>query len=96
MNYFCNVVPRKTYRRWEGTSKSSAFSVKSVTNLFSWNNGGIRGVFLLFKKMFKRDQYVFEFQFACSSWVIILFSFIYLLRGIVVLREGSVYSVIDY
>ena len=41
--------------------KSSAFSLKSVTKLFSWNNGGIRGIFLLFKKRFNRDQYVLEF-----------------------------------
>ena len=29
--------------------KCSAFSKKLVTNLFSWNNGGIKGIFLLFK-----------------------------------------------
>ena len=37
--------------------KSSAFSKKFVTNSFSWNNGGIRGTFLLFKKIFNRNQY---------------------------------------
>ena len=34
-----------------------AFFLKSVTNLFSWNKGGIIGVFLLFKNIFKIDQY---------------------------------------
>ena len=38
--------------------KSLAFSLKPVTNLFSWNNGRIRGTFLLFKKRFNRDQFV--------------------------------------
>ena len=41
--------------------KSLAFSLKPVTNLFSWNNGRIRGTFLLFKKRFNRDQFVLEF-----------------------------------
>ena len=40
--------------------KSSAFSLKFVINLFSWNRGGIQGIFLLFRKVFKMDQYVFE------------------------------------
>ena len=40
--------------------KSSAFSLKFVINLFSWNRGVIPGIFLLFRKVFKMDQYVFE------------------------------------
>ena len=39
---------------------SSAFSLKSVINLFSWKIGGIRGNFLPVGKLFKIDQYVFE------------------------------------
>ena len=41
--------------------KRSPFSLKSVTNLFSWNNDGIRDISLLLKKRFNRDQYVLEF-----------------------------------
>ena len=88
--WFSNVVLRKTYRRCDDVKgddvslllffiqehffaksalKSSAFSLKSVINLFSWNNSGIRGFFIVYKM---------------------------LLRGIIVLGEGSVYSVIDY
>ena len=36
--------------------RSSAFSLKSVIKEFSWNNGGISGAFLLFKKAFNKDQ----------------------------------------
>ena len=36
--------------------KSSAFSLKSVIKQFSWNNGGIRGIFLMFKTTFNKDQ----------------------------------------
>ena len=36
--------------------KSSVFSLKSVIKQFSWNNGGISGNFLLFKKIFNKDQ----------------------------------------
>ena len=39
--------------------KSSAFSLKLVINLESWNNGGIHGIFLSFRHLFKIDQYVF-------------------------------------
>ena len=35
--------------------KGSDFSLKFVTKLSSWINGGIRGVFLLFKEQFNRD-----------------------------------------
>ena len=38
---------------------NSAFSLKSVTNLFSWKRGGMQGIFLLFKNVFNIDQYVF-------------------------------------
>ena len=40
--------------------KSSAFSLKFVMNLFSWNRGGIQESFLWFRKAFKMDQYVYE------------------------------------
>ena len=39
--------------------KSSAFSLKSETNLLLWNNGGITGVLRLFKKKFNWNQYIF-------------------------------------
>ena len=47
--------------------KSSAFSLKFVINLFSWNRGGIQGIFLLFRKVFKMDQYVFELVAGLAS-----------------------------
>ena len=34
---------------------NSAFSLKLVTNLFSWKNGGIKGIFLLLWKAFSTD-----------------------------------------
>ena len=34
----------------------SAFSLKLVMNLSSCNNGGIQGIFLLFKNVFNIDQ----------------------------------------
>ena len=37
---------------------NSAFSLKLVTNLFSWKIGGIQGIFLLLWKDFSTDQYV--------------------------------------
>ena len=37
--------------------KSSGFSLKSVTNLLLWNNGGITGILQLFRKNFNRPQY---------------------------------------
>ena len=40
--------------------KSSAFSLKSVKNFSSWNNDGIRGIFLLFKKWLNRHQHALE------------------------------------
>ena len=40
--------------------KSLAFSLKFVINLFSWNRGGMQGIFLLFRKVLKMDQYVFK------------------------------------
>ena len=36
--------------------KSSAFSLKSVIKGLLWNNGGISGIFLLFRKIFNKDQ----------------------------------------
>ena len=40
--------------------KGSAFSLKFVISLFLWSRGGIQGFFLLFRKVFKMDQYAFE------------------------------------
>ena len=37
--------------------KSSAFPLKSVTNLLLWNNGVITGILRLFRKIFNRAQY---------------------------------------
>ena len=39
---------------------NSAFSLKSVINLFWWKTDGIQGTFLPVKKHFKIDQQVFE------------------------------------
>ena len=38
---------------------NSVFSLKSVMNLFLWKRGGMQGIFLLFKNVFKIDQYVY-------------------------------------
>ena len=35
---------------------NSAFFLKSVTYLLCWSNGGIQGIFLLFKNVFNNDQ----------------------------------------
>ena len=37
--------------------KRSAFSLKSVTNLLLWNNGGITGILRLFRKNFNRAEH---------------------------------------
>ena len=37
--------------------KSSAFSLKFDINLFSWNRGGVQGIFLLFRKAFKINHF---------------------------------------
>ena len=50
-------------------SSLKSFSLKSVTNLFSWNNGEIRGISALFKKRFNRDQYVSEFLWMLVSLI---------------------------
>ena len=41
-------------------SKLLAFYLKSLSNLFSINIGGIKGIFLLLQNVFKMDQYVLE------------------------------------
>ena len=41
-------------------SKLLAFNLKSLSNLFSINIGGIKGIFLLLQNVFKMDQYVLE------------------------------------
>ena len=35
------------------------FSLQSVTNLFSWNKGGIHGIFLSLGNLSKTEQYLF-------------------------------------
>ena len=42
--------------KWE--LKISAFSLKPVINLLSWEIGRITGIFLLFKNVFNMKQYV--------------------------------------
>ena len=37
-------------------SKSSVFSLKSITNLLSWNTGVMFGIFLSFENVFNIDQ----------------------------------------
>ena len=50
--------------------KSSAFCLKSVTNLLFWNNGGITGVLRLFRKIFNRAQYALvRFWIVFNFWV---------------------------
>ena len=44
--------------------KSSAFALKSVINLLSWNKGGIHGTFLSFRHLFKIDR-----CFCTGRWV---------------------------
>ena len=39
--------------------KSSAYSIKSMTNLPLCNRGGMQGIFLLFRNVFNIDQYDF-------------------------------------
>ena len=41
--------------------KSSAFSLKSLTNLLLWNNVGITGILRLFRNIFNRAQYALVF-----------------------------------
>ena len=40
--------------------KSLAFNLKSLSNLFPINIGGIKGIFLLLQNIFGMDQYVLE------------------------------------
>ena len=44
--------------------ESSAFSLKSVTNLLSWHTGGMQGIFLSFINVFNIDQWL--------SWLVVL------------------------
>ena len=41
-------------------SKLLAFNLKSLSNLFPINIGGIKGIFLLLQNVFNMDQYVLE------------------------------------
>ena len=47
---------------------NSAFFLKSITNLFSLNKGGIIGVFLLFKNISKINQYALGDTRESLSW----------------------------
>ena len=51
---------KKVYWLAKKVLKSSSFSLKFGINLFSWNRGGIKELFLLFREVFKIDQYIFE------------------------------------
>ena len=37
-----------------------AFNLKSLSNLFPMNIGGIKGIFLLLQNVFRMDQYVLK------------------------------------
>ena len=45
------LIKGRCVAKWE--LKSSAFSLKFVRNLFSWNKGEIRGIFLFFERRLK-------------------------------------------
>ena len=64
--YCCQL--KSTVAKWE--LKSSAFPLKSVTNLFSWNKGGIR-YFLLFKRRLSKDQYALTIFLTLASFIVI-------------------------
>ena len=49
--------------------KSSVFSLKSVINLLSWNNGVKHGIFLSFRYLFKIGQYVFALVIGSMSFI---------------------------
>ena len=49
--------------------KSSAFPLKFVINLFWWNRGGIQGFFILFRKVFKMEQYVFDLEAGLANFI---------------------------
>ena len=54
-NLLLLLIKEHCVAKWE--LKSSSFSLKPVTNLFSWNESGTRGIFSLFKRRINRDQY---------------------------------------
>ena len=61
----------REHRYEKNELKSSTFSKKLVTNLFLRNSGGMRGIFILFKKHFKKDQYCLEFLWKFLSLFVI-------------------------
>ena len=58
--------------------KSSAFALKFVINLFSWNSGGIQGISSLFRKIFKMDRDVFELAARLANLLNNLEEYVYL------------------
>ena len=86
------LIKEHCVAKWE--LKSSAFSLKSVTNLFSWNKGGIRGIFLLFKRRLSRDQYALQFLLRLVSFLSSVHNSIaltYLSRSLTLPEDGLVY-----
>ena len=53
------LLLKREHRTTQKWLNNSAFSLKSVTNLFSSKRGSMQGIFLLFKNVFNIDQYVF-------------------------------------
>ena len=45
-----------------------AFHLKSMMNLFSCSNGGIQGIFLLFRNVFNIDHYDFGLVAGSNSF----------------------------
>ena len=52
-------IKEQCVAKWQ--FKNSTFSLKYVTNLFSWSKGGIRRILFLFKRHLSRDQYALQF-----------------------------------
>ena len=77
--------------------KSLAFSKKLVTNLFSSSSGGIKGILLLFKKHFNKNQYAVEFLWRLFSlpYASNNYFLVYLLSGLSVLEESLICYVIE-
>ena len=66
----------------------------SVTNLFSWNKDGIRGIILLFKKHLSRDQYALQCLLKLVTfWSSVYNSIVltYKLKSLTVPEDGLVY-----
>ena len=93
--YYCYLL-KNCVAKWEW--KTSVFSLKSVTNLFSWNKGRIRGIFLLFKRL-SRDQYALQFLLTLVIFLSSVHNSIvlnYLLRSLTVPEDGLAYWVMGH